>query len=111
MNSIEKKDQLIGFLKNIEPIVKFLKKINNNELIGLIFAAIFFIVLVGFWYWVCFMNGAQAWSNGMVNYYKRIGLPISKYFSSPSVLKIVITIFLLCTIVGFSAVILSLLSN
>ena len=93
----------MDFLKKIEPIVSFVGRLDRNETIGLIFGLIFFLISISAWYWVCFLNGAPTWSNGIKNYYKKIGLPkIGEFFFfSPIVLKVFATIYLICVIIAF----------
>ena len=86
----------------------------DMELTSLIFAIVLFSFIAGCWYWVWFMNGAQKWSDSLIkskqNIYS-IKYDPSSFLVKPIVLKIVITIILLCAITIFVSIILQIDSN
>jgi hypothetical protein len=100
---------MIKFFKKIEPIVTFFKKIDNNEIVGLVFGAFFFIFVIGYWYYVCFMSGAESWSEAIIKFHRKIRFPSIGILVKPIILKIVITLFMLAVLGGFYAIILSIL--
>lgn len=78
---------------------------NNIALAGssetgtLIISIVFFIFIGGFWLWVCFMDGAQKWSESLIRTKLNIyGIRYKKGSTliKPIVLKMVMTIILIC---------------
>jgi hypothetical protein len=61
---------------------------------------IFLLTSWGIWLWTLFFNGAEKWCEEIVNHAKIHNWPISRKFTNPVILKIVITIFLLAVIGG-----------
>jgi hypothetical protein len=84
-------------------MIEYMENIAKNEIVGLILSSIFFTLSVYFWYWVCFRDGAQTWSDEIVKYYKKIkmGFIGNLFWFKPTALKVLITICLLCLIVAF----------
>ncbi len=110
MNTSENNDQILKFFEKIEPIVIFFNKLDENELVGLIF---FIIIIAGFfacWFWVIFKNGAQVWQDRIIKLHKKYGLPVVPILVSKIALKVSLTIMLLFMISGLLAVILSMRS-
>ncbi len=102
-------DPIIEFFKKIEPIVIFFKEIDNSEIVGIVFGTIFFIFLIGYWYYVCFMNGAKSWSEAIIKFHKKIRFPTIGILVKPIFLKVVITIFMLVALSGLYGILLSIL--
>lgn len=103
MGASGKEELLPWFIKKANPVFKFFNNIDNSYIIGLIFAGIVFFFIVGCWYWVFFKNGAQSWKDGIIRYYKKLGInvePISFLFS-PLLLKVFITLALVVSLVFF----------
>ncbi len=105
MSTTDKTDSLIEFFQKIEPITKFFRRIDESEVIGIIFFSIWILFVTISWYWVCFMGGAQKWSDGILRFWGKFTYqPMSK----PKVLKIFMTIFVIVSWCGFSAVLATL---
>ena len=57
----------------------------------------FLLVILCFWYWTLFMNGAKKWSEGIIRFWGRFSF---FQITNPTILKIFMTIFLIAVIGG-----------
>jgi len=67
-----------------------------EKIFGLLFSFICLAASMGFWYWVWFKEGAEAWKNGMIAYSKKYGFNPNPnvFWGKPLFLKTVITFVL-----------------
>jgi len=92
-------------LENLQPLFRFLEKVNKSELVGLAFSLAYIICVVVGWYWVCFKDGADLWKAGIVSWNKRFGINLD--WIPPFALKIFATVFLVGSILGLSLVLIA----
>lgn len=61
-------------LEDWQPLFRFLERLDNSDLAGLVFAVFALICTCAGWYWVCFRNGADLWKAGIVSWNKQLGM-------------------------------------
>lgn len=64
----------MGIFTELEPILSFCIKLDKNDTIEIIVSILVIVFSLFVWCWVCFYNGANIWSMGIRNYYKKIGI-------------------------------------
>ena len=95
------KSFIYRFFERIEDFFDSLTKIDNSKIAGFIFAAVLIAFMFACWYWVLFMNGAQSWRDGMIQYSKKFGIDSKKNIMVNTVfLKILVTLMLLICVVS-----------
>jgi hypothetical protein len=96
-------------LEDLQPLFRFLEKLDNSEIVGLIFTIVCLVgVFVG-WYWVCFKDGAEAWKAGIVSWNRRFGINLD--WIPPFLLKVSASILLLGAIFGVFAALLATINR
>ncbi len=81
----------------------------KEELIGLLFAVLWTIAVVGMWYWINFKEGAKISGEKIKNFHRKVGTYHKSYeiFLHPYAVKVYSTIFVL---VGFLSIYLAIQS-
>ena len=97
---------MVDELERLQPLFRFLDRINSSKLVGLFFSIIFLTAVIISWYRVCFSGGDVLWKNHIISWNKRIG--INAEWVTPRFLKFFMHIFLLWSIIGLS---LALIAN
>jgi hypothetical protein len=88
-------------------MVEFFLKLQKTDFV--IYEA-FLLIVFCCWYWICFMDGAQIWADGIRKFWG----PRWYWYQSlarPVLLKIFATIFLFAAIGGGYGIILNKISN
>ena len=97
MNTIENANSSTEFFKKMEPIFAFFIKLDQNEIIHLIFAVVCFLVTFVFWYWIFFKGGEKKSIEETVRWNEKLGLNtnLNSFIMKPIVSKIFIMILLI----------------
>jgi hypothetical protein len=85
-------------LENWQPLFRFLERIDNSDLAGLVFSIVYLICAFAGWYWVCYKKGAELWKARIVSWNKRFGIDFN--WIPPFILKVFASILLLSGIFG-----------
>ena len=92
-----------------QSLFRFLERLDESDFVGLVFSIVYLTGVVATWYWICFKNGAEVWSNRIVSWNKRFGTN-AEWFT-PFMAKVSANILLLGSVIGLFLALLSYINR
>jgi len=92
-------------LDDWQPLFRFLRRVDDSQLVGVVFSAIYLIGVTVAWYYVCFKKGSESWRSAIVAWNKKFGVNVE--WVTPFILKIGISLLFFGSILGLSLVLMT----